>query len=509
MYNKNHDASDSTIGGTNTTRNVTDACEATSPPVVAGGSLYGTKTNPAPVNLYQYRQVITQISPGTYDRINRWRYGVTNAPAFYYAYTTRTTYSYSRHYVGNLIRTNNEITNATILNVLTSLNSTTVSGKFRPKQTGITSILYGGVDIPVQYSIKGVTYDHVVFPAWGTGYDGWDFSNTTFNGVGGMTYNTNKASFAGYKENDLLNENFALTWFTTDYKTVTLATEYQGEIIDFGNLPQEVPEFFVTWLNANYDAVYENTYTVKDSTGTQTVAELTDAPPVSSVTLSYVGTQATLTLTGTNSQEYVLTWTVNVPAGKTFTGLGTSVGSNNIPIGTTSVTWAGKTLYEYIETYKPPATTFDMNLYHNAAEPNRVDKSSFLTSVGTLSGALRAPCSIKSPSIVIQQTSIPRFNYVYIPAFYRYYFVSNVTSINYKLWQIDLEVDPLMSYKAGVITLSAVIARQEFDYNADLVDTQLPLQKDVAVDIHEFATTPFDTTTATEIRSYVLTVIGA
>ena len=259
-------------------------------------------------------------------------------------------------------------------------------------------------------------------------------------------------------------------------------------------------------------SAFDIKYKIVNNDGSATYIELNNAPPITGVSFSRSGYDVSYTL----ASDYTSlsgTYESTPPTGKIVVGYALQPNANEplFEIGTTVSLYREEdtTFYEVYSKYNPPATTFDMNLYHNAAEPNRVDKSSFLTSVGTLSGALRAPCSIKSPSIVIQQTSIPRFNYVYIPAFYRYYFVSNVTSINYKLWQIDLEVDPLMSYKAGVITLSAVIARQEFDYNADLVDTQLPLQKDVAVDIHEFATTPFDTTTATEIRSYVLTVIGA
>jgi hypothetical protein len=167
------------------------------------------------------------------------------------------------------------------------------------------------------------------------------------------------------------------------------------------------------------------------------------------------------------------------------------------------------TFYETYETYKPPATTFDINTYQNTAEPNRVDKSSFLDAVSTLSGALRAPCSLINPSILVQQTTAPQFNYVYISSFGRYYFVSNITAVNQKLWQIDLKCDVLMTYKSGVQTLSAIIGRQENDYNADLNDTDLPIEKGVDINIEEFNTTPFDTTSSTAVHNYVLVVVGA
>lgn len=262
----------------------------------------------------------------------------------------------------------------------------------------------------------------------------------------------------------------------------------------------------ISWID------YNLTYDIKNGSGSTTYASHTGASPITKVrfgasgsTVSYIITTLTGTITGT--------YTSATPSGKQLTGFALAPNSSStlIPLDTdvTISRTVDTTFYETYETYKPPATTFNINTYHNTAEPNRVDKSSFLEAVSTLSGALRAPCSLINPSILIQQTTTPQFNYVYISSFGRYYFVTNITAVNQKLWQIDLKCDVLMTYKSGVQTLSAVIGRQENDYNADLNDTDLPIEKGVDVNIEEFSTTPFDTTTDTAVHNYVLVVVGA
>ena len=128
-----------------------------------------------------------------------------------------------------------------------------------------------------------------------------------------------------------------------------------------------------------------------------------------------------------------------------------------------------------------PSPTFLVVLYQNKAEENRVNKSAYLTEIATLSGALRDTCSIINPSIVIELTQFPTFNYVVIPTFKRYYFVQNITSISKNLWRIDLRLDVLMSYYAGITSLNAIISRQEFDYNPLLTDGEMPVENGVNI----------------------------
>jgi hypothetical protein len=286
-----------------------------------------------------------------------------------------------------------------------------------------------------------------------------------------------------------------------------------NQVVDFGDTPQEIPKSILDWITSNSEPVYPYKYTVKDSTGSNTLAELTDAPSMVKTLISVIGNQKTLTLTGVNGVDYTLTWESNTPEGKQFLGLSNSPKSNRaiVPTGVeTFVSWLGDlTLYESYATYRPPATTFDINLYQNSAEVNRVDKTNYLVGVGTLSGALREECSMLTPSIVYQSSDVPTFNYVYIPIFNRYYYVTSLSSVGKNLWRMELNCDVLMTYKNEIFLLQGVIGRQEIDFNPLLVDNELPTQNNPIVEVIDIPSDAFNTQTSDAGYNYVITVIGA
>lgn len=146
-------------------------------------------------------------------------------------------------------------------------------------------------------------------------------------------------------------------------------------------------------------------------------------------------------------------------------------------------------------------------LYRNNAEDNRVDKSSFLVELTTLSGTMRENSSVTTPSLLIalpyqeeeletenaeeiltssdeeisisEGDSLPIFNYLYIPSFHRYYFVSDIeitTSANSekRLYRVSCRTDVLMSYKDSFLPLTGFIERNEFLYDDKIIDTIYP-----------------------------------
>lgn len=98
-------------------------------------------------------------------------------------------------------------------------------------------------------------------------------------------------------------------------------------------------------------------------------------------------------------------------------------------------------------------------LYKNTAERNRVNKSNYISIVGTVRGTLRTSVSITKCVISIEGE--PNFNYVYIPEFNRYYFVDDFIIVNNKLIDVSISVDVLMSYYNQLINLSAFIDRSQ------------------------------------------------
>lgn len=118
---------------------------------------------------------------------------------------------------------------------------------------------------------------------------------------------------------------------------------------------------------------------------------------------------------------------------------------------------------------------FDIKLYQNTAENHRVDKTDYLTLVGTISGTLREETSVTEPVITISYTVFPKVNYAYIEEFGRYYFVDEIESVSIGLWDLHLSVDVLMTYKTPLLECYGFIDRNEFTYNMLVVDNQVPL----------------------------------
>lgn len=260
----------------------------------------------------------------------------------------------------------------------------------------------------------------------------------------------------------------------------------------------------LSWLQESTEPLYTNTYTVKSSDGSTELSQITESPDMSQASLSVIGNYKTLTLTGTNEKTYTLEWESVTPDGKQFLGLAYSANANRaaIPVGSTvDVNLTGDvTLYEVYGVYKPPGTTFAINLYRNSASPDRVDKSEYLQSVTTLNGVLRDETSITDLTVTIQYDSVPNFNYAYIPSFSRYYYITDIRSIRYNLWEIDLNVDVLMTYKEGLYKCIGFIDRNEYDYNAMVVDDMLPLEQG-----QEVTTTFIDNDVFVDQGQYVLT----
>ena len=82
-------------------------------------------------------------------------------------------------------------------------------------------------------------------------------------------------------------------------------------------------------------------------------------------------------------------------------------------------------------------------------------------------GTLRDSSSIINPIILLKNPIPPRYNYAYIPDFKRYYYINNIESVRNDLWSIEMKVDPLMSFKADILSLKVVVDKQSDITNGD------------------------------------------
>ena len=115
--------------------------------------------------------------------------------------------------------------------------------------------------------------------------------------------------------------------------------------------------------------------------------------------------------------------------------------------------------------------------YMNNSETIRVDKN--LTEVSTLSSVrLLENCSILNPSFVLKMPNDIFINYIYVPKFGRYYYITNLTILDNNMIKIDCSVDVLMSYKNEIKNTRQHIVRQENEFNMYLSDSRMAvLQK--------------------------------
>lgn len=128
---------------------------------------------------------------------------------------------------------------------------------------------------------------------------------------------------------------------------------------------------------------------------------------------------------------------------------------------------------------------FDVILYRNTSEINRVDKTNFMTNVGSINCVIRDSTSLTNLTITIEYNHNIDFNYVYINKFGRYYFVTDVIVLNHNLYEVDLTVDVLMSYKDAILELNAFVDRNETVTNPLLIDKKRVIEQGLDVEVIE------------------------
>lgn len=96
-----------------------------------------------------------------------------------------------------------------------------------------------------------------------------------------------------------------------------------------------------------------------------------------------------------------------------------------------------------------------ISLFNNTSERNAINKN--LINEIIITGTLRDESNIHNPVMIINRPSIIGFNYAYIPDFYRYYYIEDITSVRTGLWRLTLKCDVLMSFKSAILNSYAII----------------------------------------------------
>lgn len=142
----------------------------------------------------------------------------------------------------------------------------------------------------------------------------------------------------------------------------------------------------------------------------------------------------------------------------------------------------------------------NIKLYKTSSPYNKVTKT--LTNEISLDGNLKDNTPITDIDILITTTTnLSLYNYCYISDFNRYYNIK-VEIVRGGLWRVYGHVDVLMSFKTEILNNTAIVERQENNYNLYLSDNIFKVYNKTNVITKNF-TNGFDRN-----GSYILTVIG-
>ena len=90
----------------------------------------------------------------------------------------------------------------------------------------------------------------------------------------------------------------------------------------------------------------------------------------------------------------------------------------------------------------------ELQIYNNNSNTNVLNKN--ITLVSTLDFSLKNDNSILQPVLILKNYSSG--NYCYIEKFKRYYYITDIKLLTGGLYQLQLEVDVLMTYKDIIMT---------------------------------------------------------
>lgn len=101
----------------------------------------------------------------------------------------------------------------------------------------------------------------------------------------------------------------------------------------------------------------------------------------------------------------------------------------------------------------------------------RANKSAYLTNKWACEGSLKTAVSILEPRILIEKQTPPtdtQYNYLYIPAFKRYYYIKDIVNDTLEQWEIIAEVDAVFSWLQDVLNTKCIIDKTEGFADANL-----------------------------------------
>ena len=98
-------------------------------------------------------------------------------------------------------------------------------------------------------------------------------------------------------------------------------------------------------------------------------------------------------------------------------------------------------------------------LYNNKSPKNKIGKT--LTNPNTIIGSLRGETSTTNLQMLLNIVDMNPYNYMYVPDFGKYYFITNIISVRTGLWLVTASIDVLETFKAEILSLNVILANTE------------------------------------------------
>lgn len=144
-----------------------------------------------------------------------------------------------------------------------------------------------------------------------------------------------------------------------------------------------------------------------------------------------------------------------------------------------------------------------LTIYKNKSDKIRLDKD--ITQIATYDGCLREGCSVTDPIIKVEGVfnifQKGNANYMFLPDYRRYYYITDIIQLRANIVEIHAKVDVLMSFRNEIRACSGIISKSSNNYNLYLDDGSLKVYQNKELDCAAFPN-GFST------ERYILTMAG-
>lgn len=129
--------------------------------------------------------------------------------------------------------------------------------------------------------------------------------------------------------------------------------------------------------------------------------------------------------------------------------------------------------------------SFSISLQNNSSPINKIGKT--ISTIATVTGSLKNESDVIRPEILIEcDSSVLSANYMTIDALHRKYFIEEIQSVRNNLWLVQARVDVLDTYASQILANSAVVLRQENNFNLLLNDGVFKCKQDPRIFYRKF-----------------------